>query len=60
MASAMPEQASDRRTAKVEKTQNSGLFQSGLCQSQPALICKNSEDADENGLRVTEATLEQP
>ena len=35
-------QASDRWTAKVEKTQNSGLFQSGLCQSQPVLICKDS------------------
>ena len=35
-------QASDLWTAKVEKTQNSGLFQSGLCQSQPVLICKDS------------------
>ena len=53
-------QAYDHWTAKVEFSPNSGLFQSDLCQSQPVLICENSEDADENWLRVTEATLEQP
>ena len=29
-------------TAKVELSDNSGLFQSGLCQSQPVLLCKES------------------
>ena len=29
-------------TAKVELSENSGLFQSGLCQSQPVLLCKDS------------------
>ena len=53
-------QTSVRWTAKVELSPNSGLFQSDLCQSQPVLICNNSEGADENWLRVTEATLEQP
>ena len=35
-------QTSDLWTTKVELSDNSGLFQSGLCQSQPVLICKES------------------
>ena len=35
-------QASVLWTAKVELSDNSGLFQSGLCQSQPVLLCKDS------------------
>ena len=36
------------------------LLASGPSQSQPVLICKDSEIADENWLKMTEATLEQP